>query len=171
MTSGRVDEVLCWLTRVDHETVGELHALGTSRTQLSGDNDLATLRAALHDESEDTIAGSADSETVEQLVSEGLALGDGGETSVLDLGGVEGDGVFGELEALLNEGGEFANSSSLLAENFLCVRGPDDDVGDCGSDSNLDAGVSLLSQFALEELVQLGIEHTVRDELASLRTI
>jgi hypothetical protein len=39
------------------------------------------------------------------VVAEGLALSDSGETAVLDLGGVEGDGVLGELEALLDEGG------------------------------------------------------------------
>jgi hypothetical protein len=121
VTSSGIDEVLCWLTRVDHETVGELHALGTSSTELSRNNNLATLRTRLHNESEDTIAGSSDSQTVKKLVSEGLALSDGRETTVLDLGGVEGDGVFGEFESLLDEGGQLADASSLLAENFLCV--------------------------------------------------
>ena len=35
------------------------------------------------------------------------------------------------------------------------------DVGDGGSDTDFDTGVALLSQLALEELVQLGIEDTV----------
>jgi len=48
------------------------------------------------------------------------------ETSVLDFGGIEGDAVLGELESLLDEGGEFSDSSSLLAEDFLCVCGSDD---------------------------------------------
>ena len=121
VAGSRIDEVLCWLTGVDHETICELHGLGTSSTQLSGNNNLATLGTTLHDESENTIACTTDGKTVEELVSEGLALGDGGETTVLDLGGVKGDGVFGELESLLDEGCEFADSSSLLAENFLCV--------------------------------------------------
>lgn len=168
---GRVDEVLGGLTRVDHEPVGELHALGTSRTQLSGDHNLATLRTALHDESEHTIAGSSDGETVEELVSEGLALGDGRETTVLHLGRVEGDGVFGELESLLDEGGELADSAALLAQDFLCVRGPDDDVGDGGSDPDLDARVSLLSKLTLEELVQFSVEDTIGDELSPLRAV
>lgn len=171
VTGGAVDELLGGLTRVDHETVGELHGLGTGGTELSGDDDLATLGAGLHDEAEDTIAGTTDGETVEQLVTEGLALGDGGQTTVLDLGGVEGDAVLGELEALLDEGGELTDAATLLSENLLGVGGADDDVGDGGSDADFDARVSLLSQLALEELVQLGVEDTVSDELSPLGTI
>ena len=53
---GVVNEVLSGLTGVDHETVGELHRLSTGSTELARDNDLATLGAGLHDETEDTIA-------------------------------------------------------------------------------------------------------------------
>jgi hypothetical protein len=171
VTGSEIDEVLGGLTRVDHETVSELHALGTSCTELSRDDNLATLRTALHDEAEDTIAGSSDSKAIEELVPEGLALGDGGETAVLDLGGVEGHGVFGELESLLDEGGEFADSSTLLAQNLLCVGCPDDDVGDGRGDTNFNARVSLLSQLTLEELVQLGVEDTIGHELSPLRAM
>lgn len=168
VASSVVDEVLGGLTRVNHESVGELHALGTGSTELTRDDNLTTLGARLHDESEDTIAGTSDGETVEELVAEGLALGDGGETTVLDLGGVERDGVFGELESLLDEGGELADAATLLTENLLGVGGSDDDVGNGGGDANLDAGVTLLSEFSLEELVELGVEDTVGDELSSL---
>jgi hypothetical protein len=140
---------------------GELHALGTGGPELSRNNDFATLGARLHDESQDTVASPSDGQTIEKLVSERLALGDGGETTVLNLGGVEGDGVLGELEALLNERGELTDAATLLSENLLCVGGANDDVGDGGSDADLDARVTLLGQLALEELVQLGIEDTV----------
>jgi hypothetical protein len=168
VTGSVVDEVLCWLTRVDHETISELHALGTSSTQLSGNDNLATLSTTLHDESENSIACSADSQTVEELVSEGFALGDGRETSVLNLGSVERDGVLGELESLLDEGGELTDTSSLLAENFLGVGCADDDVGDGGRDSDFDTRVSLLSQLPLEEFVQFCVENTIGDELSPL---
>lgn len=171
MTSSGVNEVPGWLTGVDHETVSELHALGTSSTELSRDDNLATLSTALHDESENTIAGSSDSETVEELVSQGLALGDSGETTVLDLGGVEGNGVFWELESLLDERGELANAASLLSENFLGVGCPDDDIGDGRSNTDFDTRVSLLGQFTLEELVQLSVEHTISDELSPLGAV
>jgi len=68
----------------------------------------------------------------------------------------------------LDEGGEFADSSSLLAENFLCVGSSNDDVGDGGCDTNFNTGVSFLSKFALEELVQFGIENTIRNESVSV---
>jgi hypothetical protein len=58
VTDSVVDVVDRGLTRVDHETVGELHRLGTGRTELARDDDLATLGARLHDEAEDTVAGT-----------------------------------------------------------------------------------------------------------------
>ena len=149
-------------------TYSELHGLGTGSAQLAGDDNFATLGTRLHDETEDTVACSADGKTVEELVSEGLALGDSGETTVLDLGGVERDGVLGELEALLDERGELTDAATLLSEDLLCVGGADDDVGDGGCDADLDTGVTLLSELALEELVQLGVEDTVGDELSPL---
>lgn len=168
MAGGVVDEVVGGLTGVDHEAVGELHGLGTSGAELAGDDNLATLGAGLHDEAQDTVACTTDGQTVEELVAQGLALGDGGQTTVLDLGGVEGDGVLGELEALLNERGELADAAALLAENLLGVGGADDDVGDGWGNADLDARVTLLSKLALEELVQLGVEDTIGDELSPL---
>jgi hypothetical protein len=161
VTGSVVNEVLGGLTRVNHEAVGELHGLGTGSTELTRDNNLTTLGTRLHDETEDTIAGTSNGKTVQELVSEGLALSDGGETTVLDLGGVEGDGVLGELESLLDERGELTDAATLLSKNLLGVCGADDDVGDSGGDADLDAGVALLGQLALEELVQLGVEDTV----------
>ena len=69
--------------------------------------------------------------------------------------------MLGELEALLDQGSELANAAALLSQNLLGVCGADDDIGDGGSDADFDAGVALLSQFALEEFVQLGVENTV----------
>jgi hypothetical protein len=108
------------------KTYSELHGLGTGSTELSGNDNLATLGTALHDETENTVAGPTDGQTVEELVAEGLALSDGGQTAVLDLGGIEGDGVLGELEALLDEGCELADAATLLTENLLGVGGTDD---------------------------------------------
>lgn len=171
MTGGAVDELLGGLTGVNHEAVGELHGLGTGGTELARDDDLATLGARLHDEAQDTVAGTTDGQAVEELVAEGLALGDGGQTAVLDLGGVEGDAVLGELESLLDEGGELADAATLLAEDLLSVGGADDDVGNSGGNADFDTRVSLLGQLALEELVQLGVEDTVGDELSPLGAV
>lgn len=149
-------------------TYSELHGLGTSGPELAADNNLTTLGAALHDEPQHTVACPPDGETIEQLVPQALTLCDGGETTVLNLCSVEGDGVLGELEALLDQAGEFADAAALLAEDFLGVCGADDDVGDGGCDADLDARVALLSELTLEELVELGVEDTVGDELATL---
>lgn len=58
MAGSLVDEVANGLTGVDHETVGELHRLGTGGTELARDDNLATLGAGLHNETEDTVAGA-----------------------------------------------------------------------------------------------------------------
>jgi hypothetical protein len=109
---------------VDHEAVGELHGLGTGGAQLAGDDNLATLGARLHNETvvmlevgssteekrlcipEDTVACTTDGKTVEELVAEGLALSDSGETARLDLSGVEGDAVGGELVTVGDQAGK-----------------------------------------------------------------
>ena len=57
---GVVNEVNSRLTRVDHETVGELHGLGAGGTELSRDNDFTALGTGLHDKTEDTVASPND---------------------------------------------------------------------------------------------------------------
>jgi hypothetical protein len=125
VTGGVVNEVLSGLTGVDHEAVGELHGLGTGGAQLAGDDNLATLGAGLHNETvvklevcsstwkkhcvclpEDTVACTTNGKTVEKLVAEGLALGDSGETAGLDLSGVKGDAVRGELVTVGDQAGK-----------------------------------------------------------------
>ena len=104
----------------------KLHRLGTRSPQLSGNNDLTALSTRFHDESENTIACPSDSKTIEELVSEGLALCDSTEATVLDLGGVERDGVLRELEPLLDQGGKLPDAATLLTKNFLSVGSTDD---------------------------------------------
>lgn len=58
VSNGVVNEVTSGLTRVDHEALSELHRLGTSSTELAGNDNLTTLSTRLHDESEDTVTGS-----------------------------------------------------------------------------------------------------------------
>lgn len=135
---------------MDHEAIGELHRLGTSSTELAGDDDFATFGTRFHNESEDTIASTltrcsfsaprsdqtgdspTNSQTTKQFVSQALALGDSRKTTVLNLFSVEFEGIFGEFESFLDEGGEFANASALLTEDLLGEGGPDDDL-DCAS--------------------------------------
>lgn len=53
---------------------------------------------------------------------------DGGETTVLDLFGVELERAFGELEPLLNERRELTNTPPLLSQHFLRVRRADNNL-------------------------------------------
>jgi hypothetical protein len=61
VANSSVDEIASGLTGVDHETVSELHGLGTSSTELARDNNFATLSTRLHDEAKDTITGTINS--------------------------------------------------------------------------------------------------------------
>ena len=70
----------------------------------------------------------ADGETTKKLVAERLALGDGRETTVLDLLGVKLKGVIGELEALLHKGSKLTDAATLLTEDLLGVGGADDNL-------------------------------------------
>jgi len=168
VAGGAVDELLSGLTGVDHETVGELHRLSTGSAKLARDNDLATLGSALHDEAEHTIAGTANGEAIEELVAERLALGDGAETTILNLGSVKRNRVLRELEPLLDETSELTNAATLLAENLLGVGSADDDIGHGRRNADLNTAVTLLGQLALKKLVELGVEDAIGDELALL---
>ena len=148
MTDSIIDKVTRWLTRVDHETVGELHGLGTSSTKLARDDNFATLGTRFHDKAEDTIASPrrddlvagmkksknskhipADCETSKQFVTQALTLSNSGETTVLNFLGIELEAVLGELEPLLDEGGQFTNAPSFVTQNFLGVGGADNNLG------------------------------------------
>ena len=137
MSACDIDVVVAWVTRVDHQAVDELHGLGSLTSELAGDNDLAALSARLHDESEDTVAGPSDSQTTDELVSERLGLSDGAETTDSDLLSVELDGALGEVESLLNDSSQFADSASLLSQNVLGPGGHDDDLCPGRGDSDL----------------------------------
>ncbi len=60
---------------------------------------------------------------------------------------------------------QFTNSASFLAKNVLCPRGHDDDFGPGRGDADLDSGVAIFGQLAGQELVELGFENAVSDEL------
>lgn len=116
------------LARVNHETVGEFHRLRTSRTELARYNDFATLCARLHNEAQHTIACATNSEATEKLVAQRLALRDSRETTELDLLSVQLERVLRELETLLDERSEFADTAALITKDLLGVGGTNDDL-------------------------------------------
>ncbi|KAH3668812.1 hypothetical protein OGAPHI_002567 [Ogataea philodendri] len=168
VSGSNINEVNDWLTRVDHETVTELHRLSSSTLGLTRDDDLDTLSTGLHHVSDNTVSGSSNSKTVQQLVPERLTLSNGGKTSVLDSLGEQDDGTWSKLESLLDKRSKLVDSSTLLTKDSLGVGGRDDDLGLGWGDSNLDTGVSLFWEFSAEEFVQLGVEDTVSNKLSFL---
>ena len=72
----------------------------------------------------------ADGKATEELVPERLALSNSGETTVLDLLGVELKGVLGELETLLHKGSKLTDAAAFLTQNLLGVGSTNDDLGD-----------------------------------------
>lgn len=160
-----VDVLVHGVTAMDHQTINELHALGTLSTELAGDDHFATLSTALHDVAQHSIAGAADSQTAQQLVAQRLALGDGAQATVLDLLGEQHNGVVLEVEPLLHGSRQLANTLALLAENIVRQGGTDDDLGLGRRNANLHTAVAILRQLLGEHFVQLGVEHAIGDEL------
>jgi hypothetical protein len=163
VSDGGVDVFPGWVTGVDHHTVDELHSLCSLASDLTTDNDLATSGTLLHNESEDTVGGSSDGKTAEKLVSEGLGLGNGAQASVSNSLDVKVDLALLVAPSLVDDSGEFTDSSGLLAENLAWSGGNDDDLASLGL-SDDDTRVSILGELSLEELVELGLEETVSHE-------
>lgn len=105
----------------------------------------------------------SDGEATEELVAEGLGLGDGAEAAVADLLGVELHSAVGEVESLLHHRRQLPDPATLLTEDALGAGGADDDLGPHGGDPDLDAREAVLPELAGEHLVQLGQEHAIRD--------
>ena len=217
VTHGDVEVVLDWSTRRDHVSVTELHGLGSLGSELTRDDNLATLGPVLHHEAQDTIARSSDGKASEEFVSEGLALSHGAKTTVGDALGIQLDGSFGKVETLLDNRSQLTDTSTLLTQNlkqrreerkrrsisrvsrkkkkkksereekrrggrgfarfflfFACASyllGSgclDNDFGSEWGDSDVNTGITVLGELSGEQLVKLGVEHSVRHELPLL---
>lgn len=79
----------------------------------------------------------SDGERLKEFVSEGLSLGNGAETTVGDTLGVELDSSLGETKSLLDDGGQLADTSSLLSKYVSWASGSDDDLSSVGGDTDL----------------------------------
>lgn len=134
-------------------TYREFHALSSCSPQLAANNNLTAFCTTLHNKPKNTVAGSSNCQTVQQLVAQTLTLCYGAQAPILHLSSIERHAVFGELEPLLYEGGELADTATLLSKNFLGMRSANDDVGDSWSDADLDTRIAFFGKFSLEELV------------------
>lgn len=94
-----IDELLAGVTGLDHVTLLELHGVSTLLAELSGHDDLASLGTSLQSAADDSVSSTADGETSQQLVLEGLSLNLGGEAAVHHALSVENDVVLVEAES------------------------------------------------------------------------
>merc|ERR1719478_1737637 len=121
--------------------------------------------AVLHDEADHAVARAAHREAAEELVAKGLGLGHGAARAVVNALGEELDAVLGKAEALLHHGGELTNAAALLSQPLTGARCLNDNLRANRCHANLDACVAVFRKGALEELVELGEENAVSDEL------
>lgn len=156
------------VTRLHHVAIAELHRLRALAAQLAGNHHLHTLGARLHDEAHDTVARAADGEAAQQLVLQGVSLGLRGQAAVGHTLGEQLHGALGEAEALADHRRELADALALVAQHILGARGAHDDLRAHGRIADLNAGVARVDQLTGEQLVHLGEQNAVRDELALL---
>jgi hypothetical protein len=168
MSNGAINVVNNSVTTLNHVPVLELHCLGTLSSNLSTDNNFASLCAFLHYQAHNSIASSANGKASQQLELEGLGLSLGAQSSVGNLLGVKFQTSVGHVESLLHGRGELSDSSTLHSKHVLGVGGLHDNLSAHRCLTNSDPRVSFLGQLVLEEFVQLGTEHSVGNELSLL---
>mmetsp|Transcript_18878 Transcript_18878/g.25601 ORF Transcript_18878/g.25601 Transcript_18878/m.25601 type:complete len:200 (+) Transcript_18878:259-858(+) len=171
MADSSIDVVDSRLAGLDHVAISELLTLGSLATNLSGHRHLSTLGARLHNESEDTVASTTDGKASQKLVLKRFGLSLCAKAAVGHALGVELDSTLREVESLLHNRGQLADSLALLAEHILGAGGLDDDLSAERSHADLNTGVSDLGELLAEQLVDLGVEHAVRHELSLLADI
>ena len=160
------------LSGVDHVSVSELHALGSLLSDLSGDNDFATLGASLEHLSDDVGGGSSDGDTEEKSLLEVLSLLLGVETAVGGLLGEEDELVVGgsvEAVSLLDETFKLLDlDSGLLGGIHQVVELADQHSHFGGGFGEVDfnSAEAEIGKGLAEELVDLGSEDSIGDELS-----
>jgi len=107
------------------------------------------------------------SQTRQKLITQTLTLCNSAQTTLLNLLSVQLDCPIAKLESFLHESSQFPDSTTLLAEDFLRVRGTDDDFCPRRRDADFTARVALFGKFTGEEFVEFGEEDAVGDELQS----
>lgn len=163
-----VNEVLLWLTSTDHETILELHGLGSLLSEFTRDDDLASKGLVLHHSSDDGLGSKSDGDLLQKLIFKGLDLGGSAKTFSGDLGENDLDSVFLVTESLLEERGQFVELLTVVSSGGMGLGDSNNDFGLGWGNLDLNTGVTGGGEGSLEELVELGVENTVRDELSLL---
>ena len=164
MLGGGILEDDAGVTGLDHVAITEHVDVGTLGTGLARDADLATLCTAVHDVTDDAVAGSADDETGKKLGLDRLGLGHGAEATEGNTLDVELE-VVAEAETLADHRAELADALALLTDDGLGVGRADDDLLLARGVADLDAGETVLGELTGEKLGDFAVEHTVCNEL------
>ena len=115
VTHSGLDVVVRGVAGVDHESLDELHALGSLSTKLSRHNDFASHGLGLHDASEHGVACTTHSKTSDELVTERLALGDGAESTS---GHLLGEQIYGSLLQTTQQPSDSATHRKILGDVY-----------------------------------------------------
>jgi len=105
-----------------------------------------------------------------QLVTQGLSLGDGTETSCSNFLCIQLDRALGKAEPLLHNGRQLSDATSFLAQNILRPRCKDYDFGTCRRHTDFNTAVTIFSQLAREKLIQLSLENPILNKLQNTDT-
>ena len=166
VTNSNIRVDLSGVSGLDHVSVSELHGLCTLSAKLSGNDDLTSLGGRLHHETDHTVASTTNGKTSEQLELERFGLGLSAKSTVVHTFGVQFHSTIGKLETLLDDRGQLTDALSFLSEDVLCACGADDDLGPVGRGADLHSGKAIFGELTGQQLVQLGVEHSIGNELA-----
>ena len=112
------DVVTLGLTCRDKVAILELHRFRALGSKLSADDDLATLGAILHDETDNAVACTAHGQASQELVTQGLCLGTSASSTVLNTLSEELHTIFWEAIALLDNRRQLPDATTLLSQNL-----------------------------------------------------
>jgi hypothetical protein len=166
VSNSSVSVNLSGVSTLDKSSISEFHGLGTLSSKLSRDNNFASTSRGFHNEANNSITSTANGKSSKELVLETFCLSLSTKTTVHDTLGIKLNGTIIEIESLLNKRGQLTDALSLLSENVLSTGGTYDNVGAVRSGADLNTGVTILSKLTGKELIELGVEASVCDELA-----
>ena len=156
------------VTGREKEPITELHGLSALSPQLTADGDNATDGAGVHDVPDHSVAGTTNGHTLEQLEPKRLGLGHGAETARLHTLHKKLHRQLLNVESFLDQRSQLSNSDATLTKNLSSSSGTNDDLHLEVSLSNLNTGVAILSENFAQELIELGLENALLDELRLL---
>jgi hypothetical protein len=166
VSNSSVSVNLSGVSTLDKSSISELHGLGTLSSKLSRNDNFTSTGRGLHNEANDSITSTTNGKSSKKLVLETLSLSLSTKTTVHDTLSIKLNGTIIKVESLLNKRGQLTDALSLLSENVLGTGSTYDDVGAVRSGTNLNTGVTILSKLTGKELIELGVEASVCDELA-----